>query len=213
VRTPSGSPVAPHSPRGKRRAIGRAAAAIVLVLGLQVLALRLTLSASSSLVLLPFVFGALALLGLFGRWLTRSARLAGAVVATGALPVLGVLYGGWFGLTDLVLSTDGTTVTADVTHEDSYEQKSGGTGYRYVIRYPDGKTATLDPGVGTRFAVGSRTDVVRAPDDSVNPGLPGAQSPAFPLVLAGLGAVAQAAGLVGVALLGERRRVRNATTR
>ena len=83
----------------------------------------------------------------------------------------------------------------------------------YDLRNPDGSPGSLDPGVGTRLTVGSRVTVVEDPDGLVATQLPGRQDPTVPLVFACLGVASLVAAIVVTAVLGERRRVRNATTR
>jgi hypothetical protein len=158
---------------------------------------------------IPFVFGTFAALIVLGRWLARTGLL---LALLGLLPVLAVLLGGWAGIGDEILLSRGKPVEALVTAESAHRLKAG-IAYTYDLRNPDGSDGTLDPGVGIRLPVGRRVDVVEDPGGLVATQLAGRQDPAVPLVFACLGVAGLLAAVVTTAVLGERRRVRNATTR
>ncbi|WP_370968558.1 hypothetical protein [Amycolatopsis sp. cg9] len=99
-----------------------------------------------------------------------------------------------------------------MTAEHAHRLK-GGPAYTYDVRNADGSPDSLDPGTGTRLAVGGRVAVVEDPAGLVATQLAGRQDPAVPLVFACLGVAGLVAAVAGTAVLGERRRVRNATTR
>ncbi len=87
-------------------------------------------------------------------------------------------------------------VAAEVPHH-----LKAGLDYTYDLRNPHGSTGSLDPGVGTGLKIGSRVPVVEDPG-----GLVATQ-------LAWLGVGGLLVSVAVTATVGERRRVRNATTR
>lgn len=192
-----------------RRTLLSATAATVVLHGWLVLAVWLGLPSASPVGFLPFVFVAFAALVAFGRWLARTGL---PLALLGLLPVLAALQGGWLAAGDEVLLSRGKPVEVLVTAESAQRLKAG-IDYTYDLRNPDGSPGSLDPGVGTRLTVGSRVTVVEDPDGLVATQLPGRQDPTVPLVFACLGVASLVAAIVVTAVLGERRRVRNATTR
>ncbi|VVJ15579.1 Uncharacterised protein [Amycolatopsis camponoti] len=179
------------------------------LLGWLVLAVWLGLPSAEPVGFLPFVFGAFAALVVVGRWLARTGLLL-ALLAL--LPVLAAVLGGWTAIGDEVLLARGKPVDVLVTAEHAHRLR-GGPAYTYDVRNPDGSPESLDPGAGTRLAVGGRVDVVEDPAGLVATQLAGRQAPAVPLVSGSLGAACLVAAVAVTAVAGERRRVRNATTR
>jgi hypothetical protein len=196
-------------PWGTRRTALSAAAAVVLLLGWFALVIRLGLPSAESEGLVFFVAVSFVVLLVLGRRLARTGAL---LVVLGLLPVFAVFFGGWAGIGDEILLSRGKPVGAEITAESVHRLKAG-LDYTYDLRNPDGSAAALDPGPGTRLAVGSRVDVVEDPGGLVATQLAGRQDPAVPLVFACLGVAGLLAAVVTTAVLGERRRVRNATTR
>lgn len=181
----------------------------MVLLGWLVLAVWLGLPSAEPVGFLPFVFGAFAALVVVGRWLARTGLLLALLTL---LPVLAAVLGGWTAIGDEVLLARGKPVEVLVTAEHTHRLRSG-PAYTYDVRNLDGSPDSLDPGTGTRLAVGSRVAVVEDPAGLVATQLAGRQAPAVPLVLACLGAASLVAAVAVTAVAGERRRVRNATTR
>ncbi|WP_290056882.1 hypothetical protein [Amycolatopsis solani] len=196
-------------PWGVRRTLLSASAAAVVLLGWFVLAVRLALPSAQAEGLVFFVAASFVLLLLFGRWLARTGAL---LVLLGLLPAYSAFYGGWAATGDEILLARGRQVDAVVAAETAHRLKAG-IDYTYDLRNPDGSTGSLDPGAGTRLAVGSRVPVVEDPGGLVATQLAGKQDPAVALVFAWLGVGGLAGSVAVTAVAGERRRVRNATTR
>ncbi len=192
-----------------RRTVFSGLVPLVVLFGWFTLAIRLGLPSAEPVGFLPFVFVAFAALVGFGRWLARAGIL---LALLGLLPVLAVLLGGWTATGDEILLSRGKPVVVLVSAESAHRLKAG-LAYTYDVRNPDGSTDSLEPGVGTRLPVGSQVTVVEDPDRLVAPQLAGRQDPAVPLVFACLGTASLVAVVVSTAVAGERRRVRNATTR
>jgi hypothetical protein len=192
-----------------RRTLLSATAAAVVLLGWLVFAVWLGLPSAEPVGFIPFVIVAFAALIGFGRWLARTGLL---LALLGLLPVLAAVQGGWTAAGDEILLSRGKPVEVLVTAE-SVHRLRGGPAYTYDVRNPDGSPDSLDPGTDTRLVVGSRVGVVEDPDGLVATQLAGRQDPAVALVFAGLGGVGLVAAIVVIAVLGERRRVRNATPR
>ncbi|WP_460437533.1 hypothetical protein [Amycolatopsis stemonae] len=186
-----------------------ATAAILVIFGWFALVIRLGLPYAESEGLVFFVAVSFVVLVLLGRWLARTGAL---LVLLGLLPVYAVFFGGWAGIGDEILLSRGKAVEAVLTAE-TVQRLKGGLSYTYDLRNPDGSTGSLDPGIGTRLAVGSRVEVVEDPDGLVATQLAGRQDPTVPLVFACLGVAGFVAAVAVTAWAGERRRVRNATTR
>ena len=182
---------------------------LLVLLGWFASAIRLALPSVESEGLVFFVAGAFVLLLVLGRWL---ARVGAVLVVLGLLPVYAVFFGGWAATGDEILLARGTQVRAVVTAESVRRLKSG-IDYTYELRNPDGSAGSLDPGAGTRLAVGSGVDVVEDSGGLVATQLAGRQDPTTPLVFACLGAAGLVAAVTVTAVFGEWRRVRNATTR
>ncbi|WIV61127.1 hypothetical protein [Amycolatopsis nalaikhensis] len=196
-------------PWGVRRTVLSAAAAVVLLLGWFALAVRLALPSAEPVGFLPFVLIAFAALVVVGRRLARTGLL---LALLGLLPVLAAVLGGWTAVGDEILRSRGKPVEVLVTAESAVRLR-GGFAYTYDVRKPDGSPDSLDPGTGTRLVVGSRVRIVEDPGGLVATQLAGKQDPAVPLVFAGLGVGGLVGSVAVTAVAGERRRVRNATTR
>lgn len=196
-------------PWGVRRTVFSGLAPLVVLAGWCTLAIRLGLPSAEPVGFLPFVFVAFAALIGFGRWLARTGLL---LALLGLLPVLAVVLGGWAVAGDEILLSRGEPVEAVVTAESAHRLKAG-LAYTYDLRNPDGKPDSVDPGVGTRLAVGGRVTVIEDPGGLVATQLAGRQDPTVPLVFACLGTAGLIAVVVSTTVAGERRRVRNATTR
>jgi hypothetical protein len=192
-----------------RRVVLSGAVAVVVLFGWFTVGVWAGLPSAEPVGFIPFVFGTFAALIVLGRWLARTGLL---LALLGLLPVLAVLLGGWAATGDEILLSRGKPVEALVTAESAHRVKAGLT-YTYDLRNPDGRPESLDPGVGTRLAVGGRVTVVEDPDGLVATQLAGRQDPTAPLIFACLGTACLVAAVVTTAVLGERRRVRNATTR
>jgi hypothetical protein len=192
-----------------RRTLLSAAAAVVGLFGWFALVIRLGLPSAESEALVFFVAVSFVVLLLLGRWLARTGAL---LVTLGLLPVYAVFFGGWAGIGDEILLSRGEPVDAEVVAESVHRLKAG-VGYTYDLRNPDGSPGSLDPGMGTRLVVGSRVAVVEDPDGLVATQPAGRQHPTVPLVFACLGIAGLLAAVTVTAVIGERRRVRNATTR
>lgn len=196
-------------PWGTRRTTLSAAAAVVGLLGWFALVVRLGLPSAESEGLVFFVAVSFVVLLVLGRWLARTGAL---LVLLGLLPVFAVFLGSWAGIGDEILLSRGKPVEAEITAESVHRLKAG-LGYTYDLRNPDGSPGALDPGPGVRLAVGSRVAVVEDPGGLVATQLAGRQDPTVPLVFACVGVAGLIAGVTVTAVVGERRRVRNATTR
>jgi hypothetical protein len=196
-------------PWGTRRTTLSAAAAVVVLLGWFALTVRLGLPSAEPDGLVFFVAAAFVVLLVLGRWLARQGSL---LALLGLLPVYAAFFGGWTATGDEILLARGKPVEAVVTTESVHRLKAGIL-YTYDLRNPDGSTGSLDPGVGTRFTIGSRVDVVEDSGGLVATQLAGRQDPAVPLVFACLGVAGLIAGVIVTAVAGERGRVRNATPR
>ena len=192
-----------------RRTVLSGTAAFVLLLGWFALVVRLGLPYTESESLVFFIALSCVVLVVLGRWL---ARMGSLLVVLGLLPVYAVFFGGWAGIGDEILLSRGKTVEAVVTAE-SVRRLKGDLVHTYDLRNPDGSAGSLDPGIGTRLAVGSRVAVVEDPDGLVATQLAGRQDPTVPLVFAGLGVAGLVIAVTVTAVVGEWRRVRNATPR
>ena len=192
-----------------RRTALSAAAAAVLLLGWFALAVWLALPSAEAEGLVFFVAVSFVLLLVFGRWL---ARLGAVLVLLGLLPAYSAFYGGWAATGDEILLARGEQVDAVVAAETAHRLKAG-IDYTYDLRNPDGSAGSLDAGVATRLAVGSRVAVVEDPGRLVATQLAGKQDPTVSLVFAWLGVGGLVGAVAVTAVVGERRRVRNATTR
>ncbi len=196
-------------PWGVRRTLLSGLAAAVVLLGWFVLAVWLSLPSAEADGLVFFVAGSFVLQLVLGRWLARTGAL---LVLLGLLPAYSAFFGGWAATGDEILLSRGRPVDAVVAAETPHRLKAG-IDYTYDLRNPDGSTGSLDPGVDTRLEVGSRVPVVEDPGGLVATQRAGKQDPAVPLVFACLGVGGLIGSVAVTATVGERRRVRNATTR